>query len=268
MALPENFNAWQHLLQMIVASHNQAVIRSFTGVPDNDLTNTQSGMKLACLMTTDDTVDMTVLRICLFYFIFQGNLPTPVYGIPVDEYQSNVKFRPQIILFFKEKLTPALVSNQLQPSKARISFRLMNETSATITPAEALTWARKIKEQFAEGAGFMFEKGTIKVNYSDLENGLDLRILAVSEAEGTRVIRKVVALSGHSFNEQYIGLAQKRKTFPVVPPMAQIYGKSRRTPRLRPITEVYFQRAELHVHGVPKAISLIDKTNRRNSLVY
>jgi len=268
MPLPVDFSPAQHLLEMLIGTHNRSVQRTFLGVPDADLDHPLGGMKLACLLTPDDTVDMIILRLMLYWFEFKGDLPTPVYGLPTGDYQSEVTFRPQVILFFKEDWNAVVAENKLPRAEARISFRLMHETSATITPAYAQGLAVKVKEFFGQGTGFTWEKGTIKVVYRDIANGYDFRLLAESEGEAIKVIEKVLELNRSSLVESNLSVTKVKKTFPVVPPLAEIYGKERRKPRLRPITQVRFKSAELHIHGLPQPVVLIDMTGKKQALIF
>ena len=137
MPLPDDFNPWEHLHGMLLGAYNGSVERTFVGVPNDDISQALGGMKIACLLQPDDTVDMTILRMLLYYFVFKGNLPTPVYGIPVNDYQSEIIYRPQIQLHFIEDYSLMLAENKLQRTNSEISFRLMNETSATMNPSKA-----------------------------------------------------------------------------------------------------------------------------------
>lgn len=267
MTLPDDFNPTQHLLDMLRSAYNREVQQSFLGVPDNDISTSLGGMKLGCLLLDDDTVAIVTLRLFLYYFVFQGNLPTPVYGIPTGDFQADVSFRPQIILHFLEDYNAFLHENKLPRTEARISFRLMNQTSATITPIFAREIGLKIQELFALSHGFSFEKGVIKFTYRDQVHGYDFRLLVESEAEAVKVIERVLEVQGHAFDETKATVSRSKQVFPVVPGNTEVYGKLRRKPRKRPITTVRFRRADLHVHGIPRAITLVDLTGKRHAVI-
>ena len=267
MALPEDFSPWKHLREMLLNSHNLTVQKTFIGTPDNNIETTLGGMKFASIIQDDDTVDMIILRIILFYFIFKGELPTPIYGIPVPEFQAEISFHPQIKLIFKEPWSAFLMENQLTPATAEISFRLMTETSQTMNSSKAKSWALKIKEMFASSGGFQWEKGTKKITYKDLAHGIDFRILAVSEGEAVKVIEKVLELANAPYKEELLGISQNHKNYPTVPATQEVYGKARRKPRARPITHVRFQRAEIAIHGLNHSVVLVDRTGKYDGLV-
>ncbi len=257
MPLPDDFSPWQHLHEMLTGAHNRNVVQTFLDVPSDDLANPLSGMKVACLMDTDDTVDMTLLRLMLFYFVFEGKLPTPVYALPVADYQGEVKFRPQVHLIFQEVYQPQLEAEGYAPIHSSIGFRLINETSTTMTPGKAQSLALKIKELFGAAHGFKWERGTVKVTYLDKEHGYDFRLLVLNEGQAVQVIEKVLQIRGHAFNEQLLTIHTARKPFPTSPGSQEVYGKVRRKPRQRPTTQVQFRKAELHINGIAKPILLV-----------
>jgi hypothetical protein len=252
---------------MLLASHNRNVERTFFGVNHEDLSSTQGGMKLACLLQDDDTVDMFLLRMYLYYFVFQGNLPTPIYGIPVPDYDSEIVYKPQVKLIFKEDWNALLMENGLNRAKAEISFRLMHETSASMNHGKAEAIALKVKEFFGLENGFTFEKGPIKVTYIDKHNGINFILAVVSEAEAVRVIERVLELANVPFNESFIRASQSRKTYPQVPGFHEVYGREKRKPRERPTTRVRFRKAELDVWGNYHPITLLDLRNPSVGLV-
>lgn len=256
MPLPADFSPWQHLHEMLVNAHNRNVRNTFFDTPDDDLTSSFGGMKIACLMDADDTVDMTLLRLMLFYFVFEGKLPTPVYAMPIADYQAEVTFRPQVHLWFEEVWTPN-TQNEWSPIRSRVSFRLMNETSQTINPQKAQSLALRVKEFLGAGHGFKWERGPVKVTYLDKENGFDFRLLVISEGEAVRVIEAVLAVAQKGFNEQFVTVHNARRSFPSSTGSQEVYGKVRQKPRQRPTVQVQFRKAELHVYGIAKPILLV-----------
>ncbi|MEH2250073.1 hypothetical protein [Nostoc sp.] len=269
MPLPDDFSPAQHLLEMLLGTHNRTVQKTFIGVPDADLEHPLGGMKLACLLTPDDTVDMILLRMMLFWFEFKGNLPAPLYAIPTEDYQSKIlyPYRPEVKLIFREDYSVFLAENKFQRAKAEISWRLINETSASMSQSKAHSIALRIKEVFAEGQGFIWERGITQVTYRDPPHGVRFSLFAASQAEAIRVIERVLEVAEITFNEELIGVSKNNKNYPLVPPTQEVYGKPTKGIRRRPITEVRFQRAELHIYGLRSPIILVDLRNSGDSLV-
>jgi len=268
MPLPDDFSPYEHLLQTLIGLHNRVIEQSFIGVVPTDLEDANSSLKLACLLTDDDTIDMIVLRLNLYYWVVQANLPTPVYGMPTLEHQSGGTFKPQLVLHFQEQWTADHLENNITPVRSRISFRLMHKTSQTITPQDAQVLAVKVKELLGVGNGFSYQTGVIKCSYRDLINGYQLILSVTGEAEAVGIIEKVLEIQGHEFQEKYLTISQSRATFPVIPPNQEIFGKERRPPRRRPLSTVHFRRAELHIWGLANPTVLIDKSGRGKPLIH
>lgn len=267
MPLPDGFDPWKHLFSQLLSTYNLDVERSFVGVPVADIETALGSLRQACVIQPEDSTAMVNIRMMLYYFTVRGDLPTPIYGLPYFDTQSEVTFKPQVKMHFLEDYNLAENSEKLPRATAEISFRLMNYNAQSINQAEAMTLATSIKEFFGVGAGFTWEKGTVKVVYHDPVHGYDFRLLAQSEGEAVRVIQKVLEVQGHTFDETLVGVSTTHKNFPVVPPMVEVYGKSVRGKRKRPITTVRFRYAQLHVDGLPNPITLVDTTGKRLPLV-
>lgn len=259
MALPEDFSPWEHLHQMLRNAHNTNVEQTFLGVPSDDISTSFGGMKVATLLQDDDTVDMTLLRLFLFYFVFQGNLPAPVYAYPPEDLFTAVRSKPQVVLLFREQLTIEQKAEKVRAAQSQITFRLMNYSPQTITPAYANELALLIKERLAVGTGYQWERGTVKISYKDPVHGYDFYLLVPNEGEGQRVIETIVSIQGHPFDETKVIVHTAKQIFPSSPGYQEVYGKELKKPRLRPTTTVRFLRAELHIQGMYQPVLLVAK---------
>ena len=54
--------------------------------------------------------------------------------------------------------------------------------------------------------------------------------------------------------------AEPSQAFPTIPSRDRTYGETRRQPRRRPIAEVRFQTALIHVIGIPEPVILVDRS--------
>lgn len=272
MTIPPEFNEVEHLQATIRRYVNRQVRDDFQDLGGDNWTpetgTTRGAMRYALTHKDTDALPVTMSRLFLYYFTYgkAQALQTPVYGIPVDQFQQSFKFHPQVRLFFYED--QSLVEDTYEPVKADISFRLMNETEETITPANAETLARKINSLFATGQNFTWKKGHETWAYYDIPKGYRLRLLAWNEAEAKKVIEQILDIQGHTPDWEILSSTFKKRNFPTIPPTEYIYGKQRRLPRSRPIAFVRFRYAELKIWGVTHAITLVDKTGtRRNALI-
>jgi hypothetical protein len=268
MALPEGFSPWEHLQDVLRVYHNKLVREEFADITDDDeLAIPRGALKRACLLDDADTCDMTILRLFLFFFHARkaADLQAPIYGMPITEVDSVVEYHPTVTLYFSED------GDQVMPDKApvraEISFRLMDETSATMNEAKARVLATKIRTEFATSNGYRWRKGKIVVTYYDVAHGYRFQIYAYSETEAREVIQKVLGIRNHAYNQDYLRVHESRASFPSNPGNHFVYGKSRPKPVLRPTTYVRFQRATLAMWGVSKAETLVDLTGWRRGLV-
>lgn len=272
MPLPEDFNAWEHLQSTVIQVQNRIVREEFSDLGDdwdNDILTSRGSLRVACTMVDDDSAIQTLIRLWLFYGCLKkaADFQAPIYGIPVLTFQEQMKFLPQVRLYFSEDLNE--VEHGFNPLEAEVTFRLVNETSASMTEAKAKVIANKIKTAFCSSGGFRWKKGREKWIYKDQSRGYDIRLLAWSESEAKRLIEQVLDIESHSPNwEKYLDGTKKEKTFVTVPPLHTVYGKQRREYRERPVGYVRFRYAELKLHGLPNDIQLVDRTgNRKNPLV-
>lgn len=272
MPLPEGHSPWEHLQSVLMFTYNRLVRREFRDVGDEnwdpDISTSRSSLRVACTIDENDSAIMVLIRMFFFYVVLRqaSDLHPPLYTTPTDLYQSIFKFHPQVSLYFREDLED--VEEGYKPIDAVISFRLMNETSQSLSPANAQTLATKIYSIFGGRTPYRWRKGRVKLMYKDVDRGYDLKVHAYSEAEGREVITKVLNLQNHSIDLDFLNVSERATPPAIVPPTQYVYGESRRMPRTRPVGWVRFRYAELHIHGVDKAITLVDTTLRRgNALI-
>ena len=254
---------WANLKSFLRKVHNREVIEWFRDVEENELLDNSTARKQAkkaCLIQSQDDKNMTIIKMLIFrQLVQQTHLLTNCYGIPIDFHQETVTFRPQVSLFFSQD--SSAVATGRKPVKGQISFRLINETSTTMTEAKAKVLATKIKNEFAINNGYIWKKGKISCLYKDKEHGLKLNIFAISETSGKEVINKVVDVVGASYNNDYLKVTEPKRNSENNPTTSKlIYGKLRKDPRWRPTANVRFRYAVLSVHGMQNRIVLVDRT--------
>ena len=110
MALPANFNHWEHLQDMIRREHNKIVARYFSDLGDAtwepNLSSSRAQLRTACTIQDKDTAVQTHIRLYLFYEVLGygrkrlGNF----YGIPAREFQESFAGRPQCFIFLSQEI--------------------------------------------------------------------------------------------------------------------------------------------------------------------
>lgn len=189
-----------------------------------------------------------------------------LYTIPVTTFQDKFTFHPQICLVFYEMADEAIAPNRRVHGE--ISYRIMGETEETLTENNARVRAERIKNLFVDPTLFEWQKGKEIVTYRDQRNGYDFRLRVKSETEARRIITQVMGIEGKTPEWERLTVHESKAAFPPNPGSKRIYGEMRQLPVRRPVRDIKFRYAELHLWGVPKPVTLIDTTGRRgNSLV-
>jgi hypothetical protein len=271
LPLPDAFSEWEHLQDTLRLSVNQQVQIEFSDVEvDNDLKAPRSSLKLACLIKDTDTSTMTLIRVILYYVVIKGYGIPEIYSIPISLINDGLRYRPQIHLQFYE--SARFIRDGISPVDSQIKFRLMTEKTETLSQADALNYANKIKTLFGSGAGFTWARGKNMFSYSDGLRGYNFQLLVQTEAEGQRICTRVLEVQNHTPDWQlanYKVNLEPSQAYPANPPNKIILGKSTRAKHRRPITTLNFKQAFLHVEGLPKPIVLYDKTQHyKKALVH
>lgn len=269
MPLPDNFSPVEHLQDTIRRTFRLEVREWFRDIDldgDLDITTPRSSLALACEHRDDDSFNMTMGRIMLFETLrgrFADRLVGTSEGTGTTTYRTDIRrrTRPKIRLYFLEDASD--VEPGYAPVDGQISFRLMDHTPETITPAIAQTYAQRIKSNFETGGGFVWKKGRNMYSYSDWDKGYQLQLLCRNDAEARRIVDAVLDVQTDTpewayFNEKVN--AEPASAFPTVPEIDRAYGEQRRQPRRRPVADVRFQYASLEVLGVANPIILVDRT--------
>lgn len=274
MPLPEEFNDVEHLQSVCRLVVNRMVREDFSDLGgddwDKEIASARGSLRVACTHEDQDSLNMTVARL-LTYYMVQGKaarLHPPIYGIPTEEYQENVRFKPQVHLFFAQD--SAAVPEGEIPIRAEINFRLINETSASLTRSDAENLARQIRSEFVVGhSGYTWNKGKILCSYRDRELGYKLQIYAISDEEGEAVAKKVLSIRNHSFNpDKFTPSIPKRNSVNNPTGKDLVFGKQVDKPRWRPTAKVRFRWASLHIHGLKNDVMLVDTTGHyRDALI-
>lgn len=263
MPLPPDFRDLEHLQDIVRREHNRAVDRWFRQQPDNDISTSKSSMKQACKIKDEDNVLIMLQRQWLFEVVCRHarSLQTPIYGMPASDCQIAFRFKPQIGLYFSEDL--ADVEEGYPAITGEISFRVMNKESSIISRSDLEMWANRIRSSFASGNGFVWRKGKILITYTDNERGYRLKLLCRDKTEGKRLIESALDVQGHSPEWRRMNIKENEEptaSYPIIPNRINVLGRSQRLPRRRPIADVRFAYAYLHLWGKTEPVALVDRT--------
>lgn len=255
---------WANQKSFLRKTYNKEVNEWFRDVddplPDNSTSRKQA--KKACLIRPKDSQNMCLIKIMTFrQVVQQTHLKPDVYGIPIEPYQEVVNFRPQVHLYFRQD--SSAVTPGKRPIVGQISFRLINETSETMTETKGRALALKIKNEFTPNNGYIWKKGKLKCVYKDFKNGLDLSILSISKTEGVEIIQKMCDVVDATYDSNLLRISEPERNSLTNPQTKSlVFGKQRPDKRWRPVGNCRFQYAVLSVHGLSTRVILVDRTNR------
>jgi len=232
---------WYRQRDFLRKTYNKEVKRWFREQGDSedvDFANqTRASVYESCLISYKDSQNMAILKMRTFREVVQRTHLRPhVYGIPTTELQIIKRFKPQVILhFLQDSYRNYEISKS--PARGQITFRLMNETSESITQAEVTRLANAVKREFMTGKGHVWSKGRTMFTYTHWEQGYKLQLLCYSETEAKTLIRKVLAIQNHTLDSKCLGINRKDNelsAYPSVPETKLILGKSEKMPKRRP----------------------------------
>jgi len=265
----------QDWLRQGTASYNRKVNDYFKDITDLSASSTspRAGAKRACLIADNDSAVVALHKRFNFYFeVLESHLKPDVFGIPVDADRSLRRSHvPQVALYFEVDRRGDdndLTLVRAEQGKSRISFRLMDRTSESITVTEAEQLANKIRSTFGDGRGYLWQKGKTMYSYAEWARGYQFQLLCISEQVAKDLITQVLNLQDHTPNWTYLHELTNNtpnETYPDNPGKVTILGDKVNVPKERPIINVRFRYATLYCPP-RKPLTLLDKAGLRSSL--
>jgi hypothetical protein len=270
MPTPPNFSSWRHFHGVLLRTHNPIVKAFFDTKEEEDRVSNRgqkqpsiSQIRTACLIQVNDSAIVAAGKITLFnnYITVNQLVDVDFYAIPIEEYHEKVRFKPQIMLLFRQAKPRA----GFRPLESRIGFRWREEDPNDF---HAERMAVKIDNIFGWKTNpFRFDRGTTICSYVDPPNGYRLKIYASTADEGRKVVQQVLDLQDDSFDKDFFASSHTDRDFRDGTKERRIYGEWRKEPRERPEGEVTFYRAELKIWGVKPDVTLVDYSGRRSDLL-
>jgi hypothetical protein len=268
MALPQGFNEFEFLQDLIRKWQNRVVKEEFASLGGDDfdpnITISEQALRHACTIKDSDTAEMVGLRMYLFYFLYgkARRLQPPVYGTPVSVYKENTELPslPQIYLFFSQD--EDAVPEGKNPLRAEYHINLERNIPEATWETEVNRLARKIREELATPP-FVLSKGKAIYWYRQKEYKHQFKVYAYSEAEAEQLIKKMLAIQNQTYDEDcLVSSVPKRNS--VNNPTGSVlrFGKRRDKPRWRPTGNVRFRWATLQDPQLPNDdLILVDTTD-------
>lgn len=248
---------WSHTRSVLRKTYNKEVVRFFGDLPadqDPDNGTGRSSLKRASLIgATESMMSANIKMMNFIYNIKQSHNKPAVYGIPVSNLDQEIKYNPQVALWFREKLADAK-NHGREPIRARVSFRVLDQN---ISKSEAQRLANVIKDKFGHPL-FYFQKGRTKFSYEDKDRGYRFIVATDDESDAKKIISQTMEVQGHAPDWERLFDSQSNQSW--AKKTKTILGQSVEMPQKRPIGRVYFTHAELKIHGLNRDIILCDAT--------
>jgi hypothetical protein len=246
---------------------NAEVYRWFKDVDDTNTTSaSRKALRDSLLIGAKDSRTTAMFKITYFREQVQKVQYKPtIVGVTKDELDASIspKYKPHVILYFQQDLSA--VAQGFTRLDARISFRLMDETNQLLTRAKLQTLATQIKTELATGNGWTFDKGKYITSYKDAEHGYNFQVYGINEAEGEKVVKKILSIRNHTFNDKLLSLSTPSRNSDNTPQSTTILGQTYKEPRWRPTSTVRFSYADVILHNLPEPICLVDKTGTKHN---
>lgn len=189
-----------------------------------------------------------------------------------EEIYPGRRFHPQIRLHFLQDTDFSQTANNppgYQGKKripGRLTFRLMNETSETISKGELTRIGTMVKNSFGSGGGYTWKKGKELYCYADWDKGYQLQMLVSTAAQARELTTKILAIQNHT--PQWIFLTKcenqaEIERYPETPQTKIILGETMTLAEVRQRVEVRFTYVDAKVHKLIKPVVLYDRNSRK-----
>lgn len=256
------------LLRAPSIGFNAEVYRHFKDLDEDLPSQSRLALRNSLLVQAKESRTSAMFKIQYFRdFVQKVHLKPVIIGVEKEELdmQVPVEYKPHVILHFRQDL--AAVPDGFTPLRVRISFRLMNESATTLTQANLQTLATQIKNEFALSGGYTFDKGRVHCSYVDKENGYNFWTLVLNEAEGEQLVKKILSIRNHAFDEDKFRANTPNKNPLNNPGNILILGETAKKARWRPTGRVRFMYADLMIRNKMEPICLVDRSWARSRAI-
>lgn len=188
-----------------------------------------------------------------------------------SETHPNRRFKPLIRLHFIQDTDYVKGSNApgyhgQRRVSGHITWRLMGETSETISKGELKRIGEQIKALFGANGGYVWSKGKEIYTYADWDNGYQMQILARSASQAQDMVTKILSIQGHVPTWKFMTKTEnldEASRYPETPQTKVILGETVTLPKIRPKVDVRFTHADAVVHKLTNPIILYDRKHKK-----
>jgi hypothetical protein len=256
---------WAMIRSWLRKTHNKEVYEFFKDLPndlDPDNSSGRSTTKAVCLIGAGDSQGIAEIKMRNFEALKKK---VGLDYVPVHDFEllpdTTVQGKPQIQLWFQEKLSHAKAHNRRQ-KWARVSLRL-DEKWHSDTSSHSM--ALKIKNKFANPI-FSLEKGKYTYTYKDSMINQRFLVNVSNESEARRIIENALDLINE--NPKWNLLRRGNYVEEPVRETERILGETVSVSSPIVETTLYFKYAIAKIWPLPQDIPLVDTTGTYYNAVY
>lgn len=188
-----------------------------------------------------------------------------------DNFDLDRKYHPTIKLYFVEDTTFIPGSDQPKGQgqnrkRGQLSFRLMRETTETLTKGNLIVLGQKIKDSFGNDKGYVWSKGKQMYCYADWARGYQMQMLCRGEGQARDLVSKILSLQNDSPIWKYLtknSNVEQGIRYPETEEKRVILGEQTTIPIRRPNVDVRFTYAKARVNPLVRPIVIYDRTGKQ-----
>ncbi|MBH8575782.1 hypothetical protein I8752_22815 [Nostocaceae cyanobacterium CENA369] len=210
--------------------------------------------KNLCLITPTDSMQIAAQRQSFFYHQVLKIQDKPIIiGQPKTIFDSEVMYHPEVSIELRQDF--ASVPRGRQAKDARFGWRLMNETSESLTLEKINNIASLVYQHFFSNNNvFNFNKGKVIGWYTSPVDGLHLQLYCLDVEEAERVAKYVVQSINKTWNDNIFKTTTPKRNNLITPPQITILGKQQDAPVWRPNINVRAYKAYMTVWGTENKV--------------
>ncbi|WDD30783.1 hypothetical protein PQG02_18770 [Nostoc sp. UHCC 0926] len=239
---------WALIRQSLINGNSyNAEVNAHFGDPSADAG--RNAAKNLCLITSTDSMQIALQRQSFFYHqVLKIQNKPIIIGQPKTIFDSEVTYHPEVSIEFRQDFTS--VPRGKQVKDARLGWRLMNETSESLTFEKINNIALLVYQHFfLKNNVFNFNKGKVIGWYTSPIDGLHLQLYCLDVNEAERVAKHVVQAINKTWNDNLFKSTTPKRNNLTTPPQITILGKQQDAPVWRPNINVKAYKAYMTVWG-------------------
>lgn len=180
-----------------------------------------------------------------------------------------LKGQPLITLEFvqdPDKVGTNSSGNLIPPVTGTISFRIMEKTDdpksnlEKISKTDLKNYAKRISEEFGANGGYVWEKGKAVLSYRNRRQGFESWYLIKNKKSGITLVEKLLAITEQKIETTCIKFSETENAsdaYPEMPGKTVILGEEIELARERPLVDVRFREASIHLSRSRKTVQLV-----------